>query len=94
MLLNVILVFLGSIIGSIGSSSVLLYLLRRKDRVEDLVRHNDRIAEGLALQSEAMVFVLDALHEKGIVNGNSDGIRSRVNEYMRNCTFKGYSIKE
>ena len=94
MLLNVILVFIGSVIGSIGSSSVIVYLLKRRDKVEELVIHNNRLAEGMALQSEAVIMMLDALHEKGITNGNGAEMKKRINEYLMRNTAKGYSIDD
>lgn len=92
MLLNVVLVFVGSVIGSIGSSQVLLYLLRRKDKVESLAVHNDRIAEGMAIQSEAIVMMLDALHDKGIVNGNGAAMKQKINDYLMKNTINGYKV--
>lgn len=92
MLLNVILVFIGSVIGSIGSSSVVVYLLKRKDKVESLAEHNNRIAEGLALQSEAVIMMLDALHDKGIVNGNGQQMKQKINDYLMKNTANGYKV--
>ena len=92
MLLNVLLVFVGSVIGSIGSSQVLLYLLRRKDKVESLAVHNDRIAEGMAIQSEAIVMMLDALRDAGITNGNGSAMKQKINEYLMKNTINGYKV--
>lgn len=92
MLLNVILVFIGSLVGSIGSSSVLLYLLKRRDKVENLVIHNNRIAEGMALQSEAIVMMLDALHDAGITNGNGTDMKEKIHDYLMRNTVNGYTI--
>ena len=92
MFLNVILVFVGSVIGSIGSSSVLLYLLKRRDKIESLAEHNNRIAEGLALQSEAVIMMLDALHDANIVNGNGQAMKQKINDYLMKNTANGYKI--
>lgn len=94
MFLNVILVFVGSVIGSIGSSSIVLYLLRRRDKVEELVTHNNRLAEGMALQSEAVIMMLDAMHDKGIVNGNGQQMKQKINDYLMRNTAKGYKIDD
>lgn len=94
MFLNVILVFVGSVIGSIGSSSIVLYMLKRRDKVEELVRHNDRIAEGLALQSEAVIMMLDAMHDKGIVNGNGTAMKQKIHDYLMKNTANGYKIND
>lgn len=90
--LNVILVFAGSVIGSIGSSSIVLYLLKRRDKVEELVTHNNRLAEGMALQSEAVIMMLDAMHDKGIVNGNGQQMKQKINDYLMRNTANGYRM--
>ena len=92
MLLSVILVFIGSVIGSIGSSSVVVYLLKRRDKIEELTIHNNRLAEGMALQSEAVIMMLDAMHDKGIVNGNGQAMKQKINDYLMKNTANGYRI--
>lgn len=94
MFLNVILVFIGSVIGSIGSSSIVLYLIKRRDKISDLVIHNNRLAEGMVLQSECLVTIIDALHDKQIINGDGQDMKKRINEYLMRNTAKGYSIDE
>ena len=92
MLLSVILVFIGSVIGSIGSSSVVVYLLKRRDKVEELTIHNNRLAEGMALQSEAVIMMLDAMHDANIVNGNGQAMKQKINDYLMKNTVNGYRI--
>lgn len=92
MLLNVILVFVGSVIGSIGSSSIVLYMLKRRDRVAELVERNNRIADGMVLQSEAVMMMLDALNESGITNGNGMEMKHRIQEYLMKNTYNGYHV--
>lgn len=92
MFLNVILVFVGSVIGSIGSSSIVLYMLKRRDKVEELVIHNNRLAEGMALQSEAVIMMLDAMHDANIVNGNGTAMKQKINDYLMKNTANGYRI--
>ena len=92
MFLNVILVFAGSVIGSIGSSSIVLYLLKRRDKVEELITHNNRLAEGMALQSEAVIMMLDAMHDAKIVNGNGQQMKQKINDYLMRNTANGYRM--
>lgn len=92
-LINILLVFVGSVIGSIGSSSVLLYLIKRRDKIEDLVIHHNRIADGLALQSECLVTIIDALHDAKIINGNGEAMKKKINDYLMRNTNSGYTIK-
>lgn len=94
MLLNVVLVFVGSVIGSIGSSSVVLYLLKRRDKVQELIERNNRIADGMVLQSEAVMMMLDALHESGITNGNGSAMKQRIQDYLMRNTSDGYHVRE
>ena len=94
MLLNVLLVFVGSVVGSIGSSSVVLYLLRRRDKVQELIERNNRIADGMVLQSEAITLMLDALHDAGITNGNGSAMRQKITDYLMRNTSAGYHIRE
>lgn len=93
-LLNILLVFIGSVIGSVGSSTVILYLIKRRDKVADLIEHNNRIAEGLALMSECQIMMLDAMHDKGIVNGNGQAMKEKINTYMMKNTVNGYHIRD
>lgn len=92
MLLNVILVFVGSLIGSIGSSSVLLYLLKRKDRVEELAERNNRIGEALNLVMETQVLLIDTLREGGVLNGEGKAMKEKIEDYLATCTKKGFMI--
>lgn len=92
MMLEVMLVFIGGVIGSLSSSGVIMHLMKRHDKVEELVEKNNRIAEGLALMSECEIMMLDALHDKGIVNGNGENMRSRIQEFMLKNTNNGYKI--
>ena len=91
-MLEIVVALLGTIVGSISSSSVILHFVKRHDRVEELIEKNNRIAEGLALMSECQMMVLDALHEKGIVNGNGTEMKKKINSYMMKNTNNGYRV--
>lgn len=92
MLLNVLLVFVGSVIGSIGSSQVLLYLLRRKDKVESLAIRNNRLGEAVNLLMEVNMMMIDVLHNAKLVNGDGDALKSKIEEYLAECTKKGFFV--
>ena len=92
MFLNVILVFVGSVIGSIGSSSIVLYMLKRKDRVEELTIHNNRLGEAVNLLMETNMMMIDVLHEAKLVNGNGDELKKKIENYLADCTKKGFII--
>lgn len=92
MLLNVILVFIGSLIGSIGSSSVLLYLLKRRDKIEDLAIHNNRLGEAVNLLMETNIMMIEILHDAKLINGNGDKLKSKIEDYLAECTKKGFFV--
>lgn len=92
MLLNVILVFIGSLVGSIGSSSIVLYMLKRKDRVEELTIHNNRLGEAVNLLMETNMMMIDVLHEAKLVNGNGDELKKKIENYLADCAKKGFII--
>lgn len=92
MFLNVILVFIGSVIGSIGSSSVVLYLLKRRDTVEELTIHNNRLGDAVNLLMETEIMLIDILHENKIINGDGAKLRQKIEDYLSECTKKGFFV--
>lgn len=91
-LINILLVFAGSVIGSIGSSSIVLYLIRRRDRVEELTVHNNRLGEAVNLLMETNIMMIDVLHEAKLVNGQGDKLKKKIEDYLAECTKKGFII--
>lgn len=92
MLLNVILVFVGSVVGSIGSSSIVLYLIKRKDRIEDLAVRNNRLGEAVNLLMETEIMLIDVLHQAKVINGNGDALKKKIEDYLAECTRKGFIL--
>lgn len=91
-LLNILLVFAGTLVGSIGSSSVVLYMLKRRDKVEDLISHNNRMGEAIDLLMETQMALIDTLHENGTINGQGKILRDKILEYQSECTRKGFVV--
>ena len=55
----------------------------------DLIKNCDRQAEGLSVVMESLAILLEAMHEKGIVNGESEHVRQSINNYLMTCTERG-----
>ena len=92
---NLILPLVTSLLASGGVSGVLMYYLRKKDRVAQLEKITDRQAEGIAVMTEAFLVLIEALHKRGLVNGESEHIRRDLEEYLLKCTENGlYTKKE
>lgn len=91
-LLNILLVFAGTLIGSIGSSSVVLYMLKRRDKVESLAIHNNRLGEAIDLLMETQLELIDTLHENGTINGQGKILRDKIRDYQSKCMSKGFVV--
>lgn len=92
--LNIVMVFIGGVIGTLASSGVILHLLKRNDKVMDLVEHNNRQAEGLTLVSKALITIVDKLHDQKILNGEGERIKEELHTYLFNSTKSGFYMKE
>ena len=59
-----------------------------------VIRNCDRQAEGLSVVMESMAVLLEAMHERGLVNGESEHVRSSINNYLMTCTERGLYMTE
>ena len=59
-----------------------------------VIRNCDRQAEGLSVVMESMAVLLEAMHEKGLVNGESEHVRSSINNYLMTCAERGLYMTE
>ena len=59
-----------------------------------VIRNCDRQAEGLSVVMESMSVLLEAMHEKGLVNGESEHVRSSINNYLMTCAERGLYMTE
>lgn len=71
-------------------SSVLLYFIKRRDRIGELEKSVARQGEGVAVLTEGFLVLLEALHKKGMVNGESEHIRKNMNDYLLKNTKNGF----
>lgn len=73
---------------------------RRKDiaklakSCDAVIRNCDRQAEGLSVVMESMALLLEVMHEKGLVNGESEHVRSSINNYLMTCAERGLYMTE
>ena len=59
-----------------------------------VIRNCDRQAEGLSVVMESMELLLEVMHEKGLVNGESEHVRSSINNYLITCAERGLYMTE
>lgn len=81
MIVPVVVAFLSSS----GVGAIVLYILKRRDKTEDITKALQEQKEGIAVLTEGFSFLLDTLHEKKIINGESEHIRKDFNRYLLQC---------
>lgn len=89
-------IFLPVVIALISSgtvSSILIAWMKRRDRTLRLSKNANRQADGIVVITETLLDLVDALHEKGVINGQSEHIRRRLHGYLLECTEKGFYMK-
>lgn len=84
-LVPVIVPVIVAILSSSGVGAIVLYVMKKRDRTEDIARALQEQKEGIAVLTEGFSFLLDTLHEKKIINGESEHIRKDFNKYLLNC---------
>ena len=60
----------------------------------ELIKNCDRQAEGLSVVMESLEILLEAMHEKGLVNGESEHVRQSINNYLMTCTERGLYMSQ
>lgn len=91
---DVIISIVVALISSGTISSVLIAWMKRRDRTIRLSKNANRQADGLVVITETLLDLVDALHEKEIINGQSEHIRKRLQDYLLECTEKGLYMKK
>lgn len=91
---NLVVTLLCSFFGGGTIGGIIMYLIKRKDRVLELIEKTDRQAEGINTISTSLLMLLEALHEQGVINGQSEHIRKELNNYLIECTSKGYYVRK
>lgn len=87
------------------SSGMLTTLINKKSRhqadvdriaavCDKVIKNCDRQAEGLSVVMESMSMLLEVMHERGIVNGESEHVRQAINTYLMACAERGLYMSE
>lgn len=88
MAIEIIKLFATIVVATLSSGGVVMYYLKKHDRVKDLERKFDRLAEGVNLGLENDVVIFKALRS-GHINGESEEQEKKLNEYFFNCSMRG-----
>jgi hypothetical protein len=70
-----------AITASFTSSGVVMYYIKKHDRVADLERKFDRLSEGIELSLEDDIVIFKALRQ-GHINGESEAQESKLNDFF------------
>ena len=82
------------IIGLLGGGtlgSIIMYYIKRHDRIGDIETAIERLSEGVVLGLENDTVIFEALR-KGHITGESEHQEKKMNEYYHKCTNKGFEI--
>ena len=60
----------------------------------DLIKNCDRQAEGLSVVMESLEILLEVMHEKGIINGESEHVRQSISNYLMTCAERGLYMSQ
>lgn len=71
------------------SGGLIMYYVKKHDRLEGLEKEFDRIAEGMKLGLENDVVIFNALR-LGHINGESEAQEKKLRDYFKACTMKGF----
>lgn len=90
-----------AIITSSAFTAVVQRLLSKKDDVRELIARCDRLmkktdtqADALAMLAENLLTMVDALHEKGVLNGESEHVRASIIRYLLSCTEDTFYLQK
>lgn len=92
MVLEVVKIIATVVTATFASGGVVMYWLKKHDRVNELEKKFDRFAEGMKLGLENDVVIFKALRE-GHINGESEEQEKKLREYFFNCSMRGLEKK-
>jgi hypothetical protein len=79
--------------GQVLGGGVVLWWLKRRDRVSQVVEKVNRSGEFQGLILETLQVVLKALRE-GHINGESERMEEEIRKYLTTCTSNGFVVRE
>ena len=90
-----------AVLSSGAFTAIVNKILSRKSDVttlskscSDLIKNCDRQAEGLSVVMESLAILLEVMHEKGLVNGQSEHVRQSINNYLMTCAERGLYMSQ
>ncbi len=79
--------------GQVLGGGVLLWWLKRRDRISQVVERVNRNGEFQGLVLDTLQVVMKALRE-GHINGESERMEERIREYLTKRASDGFLMKE
>lgn len=90
-----------AVLSSGAFTAIVNKILSRKSDVStlskscsELIKNCDRQAEGLSVVMESLAILLEVMHEKGLVNGQSEHVRQSINNYLMTCAERGLYMSQ
>lgn len=90
-----------AIITSSAFTAVVQRLMSKKDDVRELMNRCDKLmkktdvqADALAMLAENLLTMVDALHKKGVLNGESEHVRQSIVRYLLSCTEDTFYLQK
>lgn len=90
-----------AVLSSGAFTAIVNKILSRKSDVNtlskscsELIKNCDRQAEGLSVVMESLAILLEVMHEKGLVNGQSEHVRQSINNYLMTCAERGLYMSQ
>lgn len=76
---------------SFASSGIVMYYIKKHDRVSQIEKHFDRLSEGITLSLENDTVIFEAMR-KGHINGESEAQEHKMQEYFFRNSVKGFHL--
>lgn len=90
-----------AIVTSSAFTAVVQRLMSKKDDVRELMSRCDKLmkktdtqADALAMLAENLLTMVDALHKKGVLNGESEHVRQSIVRYLLACTEDTFYLQK
>ncbi len=88
---EIILLVLGSLFSAGTVGQIIMYIIKKHDRLEKVEKVVERLAEGVTLGLENDIVIFNALRNNHI-NGESEKQEQKMRNYFRDNSNKGMEI--
>lgn len=82
-----------AVTASMASSGIVMYYVKKHDRVSEIEKKFDRVTEGITLLLENDKVIFEALR-KGHINGESEKQEHKMNEYFFKNSVSGLKLNK